>query len=336
MNKLFAAAPALWTCLVLPASASGAAAPLEIGQAYEMLSGAVRQPRQSSAASVLDLEAGRSRKTEALKRAAPPAGNWKIVRLNTWRMALATAGPGDTVATLAQSAGLEASQWRLWLTLPKGRLLKLADGREVGTVYLTENDIIKKGETVEIPNLITALWFGEFDRTGMDLVNWEPDLDYLQARGYAVTLWERLEGDEPRVPRRMTPGQLTREQEEWKREFLQTAIKKYVDEKSLHGVFITGHGSTYGVAANTKEEGVSWLRIAYWEFQNLLRYRLGFGIFNTCDGASGKSLLSESAAFYGISGLMIPIIQTGHPDEIVRPGDQGTWVEPQRERRRLR
>lgn len=179
---------------------------------------------------------------------------------------------------------------------------------------------IKTGEQVDIPNTVLALWVGEYgDSGGKKAVKWDKDIAYLQARGFHVVEQDASWGE--------------------------AAFLNWVGlesgAKTLHGLFVTGHGSRYGFGSGgkkVKKEKEPSVWVSYDEIKEKLNYDLGLVILNVCNGGfsqfdrgqqgryGGKDIVSSSpgAIFFGLTTILVPIKDTAHPSELLKPGDQGT------------
>jgi RHS repeat-associated protein len=224
-----------------------------------------------------------------------PIGLWSVTRNNNQRLAPATAEPGDTIASLATKIGLQAGQFRAWLTLESGTIT-LVNGGKISLAQLGQDDQICANQTVKVPNVVYAIWVGDLGWFGKLAVDWSGDLGYLRTRGFYVA-----ESD----------GTAN----------LLATIGAYSNSRTLHGLFVTGHGNVGGFG--TKNASI-WLN--YSDIASALQYRLGLVILNVCGGSGGGGLgaASGSAIFYGIPGTLVPPFQTGHPSDFLKPGDQGT------------
>jgi hypothetical protein len=89
-------------------------------------------------------------------RFVDPMGTWKIERKRTSNWAFARAEDGDTWTTLAEHTGLDAAEYRLWVSLanPFLRNTKVGEMPEPGCDYLIPNVVYwSLGEDWPAPNI---------------------------------------------------------------------------------------------------------------------------------------------------------------------------------------
>ena len=173
-------------------------------------------------------------------------------------------------------------------------------------------------QRIQIPNTIRALWLGEGGAVGKKIVSWNADIAYLRERGFNV---DESDG-----------------------KGLGGAFVNYMHENTkngiLHGLFVTGHGSR--VSFSEKGGGADPSKQFYVEYNDFIpkmKYRLGLGILNVCYGGfrqgedyqrvggfGGRDIVSNSPAarFYGVKITLVPPLDTGHPKDILKPGEQRT------------
>jgi hypothetical protein len=153
-----------------------------------------------------------------------PANNTDPLGL-TWtvhRAGNATAvavGCDDTVNELAKRIGLESYKFKKWLTSADDLPLP---------VYSNERMRFRR---FYIPNTIYAYWAGNFLGAGRWWMNWNAGISYLKDLGFQV------------LETRHTRG-------EWFR--MNDDIQDLLEQKTLHGVYFSGHGATDGLYAGYK------------------------------------------------------------------------------------
>ncbi len=247
---------------------------------------------------------------------ATPA--WAIIRSPDRPRAVALAGPGATIAALAELVGLgaEEEEWRGWLSVPTMQVA-LTDGRVVAVGELTANDVLAPGQEVGVPNRVLMLWTGDLGWLGRLAVGWGRERAYLERLGFNV--------QEVRVEERGPTRQ----------EDVLELFRVGTEEGALHGLFVTGHGNKGLFGWRDK------LGLAYFEIEDRLRYGLGLVVLNVCDGgwcradgeemAGGRDLISTSAGarFHGVKHWLFPRVffVSGHARrarDVLRPGEQGT------------
>lgn len=249
---------------------------------------------------------------------------WRIERDNRKEKAVAVAGADSTLRTLGEAVGLEAEgriayRWSEWAER-RGRL-EFASGESIGEDFayervaecesapqpgpvspafcemLTDAPLLP-GQKIETPNVIVAIWAGKLDALGKKLVGWNADLAYLRARGFLVV---ELERDDAKF--------------DFKSE-VESAIREYSKRKVLYGLFVTGHGGPYRQIALYGDVSA----------RVFLKYRLAFGLFNSCGNADLCSFARKCPPH---DGLMVPIVATIHPAEALKPGELASRVEDQ-------
>jgi hypothetical protein len=255
-------------------------------------------------------------------------GGWSVERdPGRGRARAVVAGPA-TVAGLAAKVGLGVGEWPAWLGgAEQGAGVGLADGTEVGWDRLDPHAALAPGQAFTVPNEVLMLWTGDLGRLGRWVVGWESDRRYLRAAGFRVREELIEEADES------TAGRVVE------------MFAEGTEEKSLHGVFITGHGNPWGFGFRRN------FAVDYGDVAEALRYRLALVVINACQGgwgradtrpdgtpvgirAGGRDLVADSpgARFYGITRTLVPQIfflanHTRHVRDLVRPGEQGTRAE---------
>jgi hypothetical protein len=250
----------------------------------------------------------------SLASAAEP---WLVERQSDHEKAAATSTQGATFAQLGTQLGLEPSECSYWLTLSGP--VTLADGTTRNAKTLRCEDALAAGQRVEAPNSVIALWFGQFGDAGRAVVDWRGDLAYLERRGFFVLVLDR-----PEWWNHVCTGDQCADEREFLRHVRQT-INGSSSQGALHGLLVTAHGACDMVSDNGQFLHKADLKLSF---------HLGLAIFNSCHGDSFRDLVSGGGVFSGGHGVMVPPVETGHPEEIVKPGEQGTRPAPRRRPRR--
>jgi hypothetical protein len=245
--------------------------------------------------------------------AVPEGGGWSIERDSSKEKAVAVAGAYSTLASLAEQLALPGGEisWLSWLSYTEEGWRYAAGGCSMCTADKVENfnelfrgeaaarRALLPGERFEVPNVVAAIWAGELGGLGKFAVSWKEDMDYLRARGFMVVELTNDDGSDA-----------------LKKAYIEK-LTYYSQQRMLYGLFVTGHGPSRGWGLNVGE--------SVDEAHFPLLYRLGFGIINTCASAKTCASMVETARYCTANaGLMIPIVQTVHPQDLIRAGDLGT------------
>ncbi len=249
----------------------------------------------------------------ACAAAAAPA--WTVSRDSSRERATATAGArGATMNALAAAVGLDARVWERWVTVPE--TVRLADGTQAPSKGLGPAAILAPGQTVQVPNTVIAAWIGDFGDLARAAVGWNADIDYLRERGFAVVVLDKPEADDHLCtgPRCGVLAAFGRR--------LVAALQGAAQARDLHGFFATSHGNCRGIG----DKKTTLVRVE--DFRNI--YPLALLIVNACEADTWSEQAAPGGKFHGPGGLMIPPFETGHPDELLKPGEQGTRTPPRR------
>ena len=269
---------------------------------------------------------------------ADPSGLWKIHR-NGQALAPALAERDDTVEKLADEIGLDAKEFKNWLTLTGGTVKTPTGNKELSQP--DAKDVCCPGEKVSIPNVVLAYWGGELGDDGKRWVGWDKNVAALKKRGFAVTEWTKY-------TRALAAG-----------DFAMASLFK-----QLHGIYYWGHGSYTGwyhvsgalwwekkerrpgglgwkVWDQDKTRPADWFRydghdyyygIPYPRIQRALAYKMGFGLLFACYTQEAKDLWhlfhdGPNSVFKGSKGVLAPIVpgfEDDAVDKYLPPGKQGT------------
>jgi hypothetical protein len=245
-----------------------------------------------------------------------PMGLWKIQRTNGAR-ATAIAEANDTIRKLGVKIGLHPGEFKEWLTMPGGKV-SIKGFPFVGIDGLGLDDVICPGQKVEIPNTVITMWLGDARAFGRGAVDWDTDVLYLQKLGFKTIEFNHN-------TQKMTTAAVL------------SAFESGAKNRELHGMMVWGHGYTYtndpknpgGIQNGGKaaKKGGSF-SVDYNDILSKMSYKLGLVILNVCYGERGEVLRANSAntnsKFYGISGTLVPGAHSVDPDEVIKPGEQGT------------
>ena len=214
------------------------------------------------------------------------AGLWKIERAGQDK-ASAKPDSGDTIAGLAGIIGLNASEYRNWLSL-------------VGPTRMptSVSQPITQCSEFRIPNTVMAYFGGNVGGVGRWWVAWSFSVNYLQERGFNVPNFHHTPGDSGR---------------------LEDELVKFGGAKKLHGLYFWGHGNTSMLASKEGDVLV--------DYEDLkLPYKMALGLVFACDSNSGKNLfMSGNGIWHGYTGILVPAAYwTYHAETYIHPGDQAT------------
>ena len=115
-----------------------------------------------------------------------PYGLWKVMR-NRQPKAVAVADKqNDTIRTLANYIGLNASEFKSWVTPLGPRVWVMPGPRPIPFSELTETSIICPNQRLLVPNVILAFWFGEYGSRGRAAIRWDESVQVLSDLGFHV------------------------------------------------------------------------------------------------------------------------------------------------------
>jgi len=171
---------------------------------------------------------------------------------------------------------------------------------------------------VEIPNTMLAYWAGEFGNFGKTWVNWQREIDTLNARGFNVN-----------------------EASGWTANTFESYIANNTSSKNLHGIFFWGHGyptkwndpycfldpfcifrdGDWGGLVMDAQGSGSSNRSEYSKWNP--HYLMGLGIIFACGSNAASTHFSDNGIFKGSEDVLVPI-GTPSVSSIILPGVQGT------------
>ncbi|MCL4181637.1 MAG: hypothetical protein KJ072_28355 [Verrucomicrobia bacterium] len=216
-----------------------------------------------------------------------------LVERNNAPMAPARPDEGDTIGRLAELVGLDANDYRNWLT-PVG-----------GTPLPTSaNQALTACDRFRIPNTVVAYWAGDLGWAGRWFVGWNSSINYMEDRGFHVEEYKHRVG------------------EQWT---LQRLLPLRAYTKQLHGLYFWGHGSApYPADYLMSSHGDVILAFAGLN----LNYRMALGLVFACDSNNGKNALmsgTPGSIWKGFSGTLYPWpFRHYHSRHYIKPFDQET------------
>jgi hypothetical protein len=215
---------------------------------------------------------------------------------------------------LAKEVGLEPAQWEKWLSTPSD-----PKDRKAGAAELFKNPASVKtsgplqtytGRCVYyVPNTVLAYWGGDVGSLGRFWVNWGGEVQTLKSRGFNV---------------------VEETSERWTAAKFGQFIKGKTQEKTLHGVYLWGHGDTKGVLLDASRNGKPDSHLYKYDFttwQSDQQYKLGLAALWACDSARGAGVCSSNGIFQGFVGILWPVkgLHSGKAlKDLIPPGAQGT------------
>jgi RHS repeat-associated protein len=153
--------------------------------------------------------------------ASDPYGLWEVTR-SGGRKATAVAEAGDTIRELARDIGLDAHEYKEWLSIPSG----------------SERDLPGLDESLEhpncdfeIPNSVVTVWAGEGGLAGRLFVSWRKEENYLRSLGFRV---RPVSYGHPNA--QLGPVAVTSD-------VVYSVIEDSSSSKELHGIYGWGHGA---------------------------------------------------------------------------------------------
>ena len=227
------------------------------------------------------------------------ASEWTVTRSGEPRAA-AVSGHGETIAELADLIGLDAGEFKEWLTWPNpAQKVRLMDSTEKTIADLAAGDRLAAGQTFQIPNTMLMGWFGEYGSLGKAYMGWGDNISGLEQLGFDVQVFDNDAhvGSDPYH----AAGRFLYE------------VRILSSAKSLHGMYMMGHGLQDAFGA-IESEGThytvgppTW--IPYDVVRAQLEYKLGALILHLCygDNVHSRGLLSSKAIFWGWKCIFNPV-----------------------------
>jgi RHS repeat-associated protein len=231
---------------------------------------------------------------------------WFIIRNNGSKAVASILVGYETIDKLASEIGLEASDFKEWMTLEG--TLKTTEGHEKELHELSSSDKLCPRQAVRIPNTMLAYWAGWGDGVGKHFVEWDKDISTLHTRGFGVVEMEYLTAP-----------------------VLEEPIKRLQNEKELHGIFAWGHGApNLFVTIESQYKSGDWMYLSkYRDWAPI--YKMGLGVVWACHSGEGglNSFISSNGITQGHNGILYAPLLPFHTfgptmDKIIAPGKQGT------------
>lgn len=228
---------------------------------------------------------------------------WLIMR-NGDEKAVAVPQAGDTISGLADTIGLNANQYPMWLTVGPT------------TFYpASANQIMSGCESFEVPNTVVAYWAGFGAGVGKTFVSWKPSVRYLRSLGFKVDSFNHQTGDAYA---------------------LQEILKTESEAKRLHGLYVWAHGfepyPSPGLDSQSHDPLLYYVDVednGTIHHRVPLFYGMALGLVFACDSNSGKDALMSGDAnqiWNGYTETLNPF-KPGlkfSVDNFIKHGQQGT------------
>jgi hypothetical protein len=116
--------------------------------------------------------------------------SWHIARDNTQKSVNAIPSANQSITTLANMIGLDASAWRSWLYHDPNTNVKIIGNNsievEISLNDLTETHILSSNNIFKVPNTIVAVYAGNLGEAGQELMQWNKEIEYLKSSGFHV------------------------------------------------------------------------------------------------------------------------------------------------------
>ena len=227
---------------------------------------------------------------------------WQVIRVGQ-PTANAISGQGDTIFNLAKEIGMEALEFRNWLTIT-GQTIRIADGRYISATDLTVGHKLYGGQTFQIPNTMLMAWFGEIGSAGKNYMHWKTNIADMKQLGFDV-----IEFDNDSYAGFSASSVKT---------LFKNLIATSSNNKQLHGLYMMGHGTTNTIGSqgtNVYTVGPTW-DIAYTgngSIDSLTQYKFAALIIHACESnnSNARSLVSADGIFNGQTGTYVPIPPPG-------------------------
>jgi hypothetical protein len=217
---------------------------------------------------------------------------WLIMRDGD-ETAVAVPQAGDTISGLADTIGLNANQYFMWLTVESGTLLPTSTSQPMSGC-----------ESFSIPNTVVAYWAGWGGGIGKTYVKWNPSVKYLQSLGFKVDEYNHTPGNALALDRILTADTIT---------------------KKLHGLYFWGHGyAPYPSVGLVSQSGDALLM---YDSPGIF-YQMALGIVFACDSNTGKNVLMSGNAneiWHGFTDTLVPLPGMEYNvKNFIKHGQQGT------------
>ena len=241
---------------------------------------------------------------------------WIVDRDGDYR-ATAKSMYGCTIAELADEIGLQADEFKHWLTFTTTTMttVTLEDNSTIAASALTPSHILAPDQEFKVPNTIYMAWFGEGGSIGKSFMAWDRNFQYLSLLGFKVVPFN----NDSYAKHAATAAK-------W--DFVR-GLERLVESKSVHGLYMMGHGNDSRISVRETYPysvvGPLW-KIPYgtvihpqaslgsdeslWTIATALNYHLGAIIIQACSSNGShaqKFLVSSNGFFSGQTGYYIPL-----------------------------
>jgi hypothetical protein len=205
---------------------------------------------------------------QAMLEGFDPTGMWVVHRNSMFNYAAATTKGGETLRDLANYVGLDPEEYKEWLSYWADMQGPPPDLDEVLT-----SSTGTACPQFEVPNVVLVVWMGDWWDLQATSIN-EQAL-HLEAEGFKT---KKVVSTNASLD--FCRGSVFCEKRDRRttQEFLND-VSSASGHKSLHGLFIDGHGR----AGHIWESSHAW-QIDYQSIKNSLDYGLGAVLMNVCNG----------------------------------------------------
>ena len=238
---------------------------------------------------------------------------WDITRISSQQTALSLPTDGCSITSLSAKTGLDAGEFKDWLTVDPNQEVLLFNGETKRAEDLCASDVLAASTEVifRVPNTIYAAYCFN-TQVGNSVFYWNQNIRNLRGLGFnVITFVNALYTDSPNDPnmaKRIVMGQSESGP-------LDCGISYLSKSKALHGIWIVSHGSPEGFGVGTWTNQSDWgrpwslrycndnfslgndlgqINIDQWSILDALQYHLGAFICQACYGeAKGVYLVDQ-------------------------------------------
>lgn len=225
---------------------------------------------------------------------------WRIERAND-ATARACGSPGDSLAQLASTLGLDVTERARWIT-----------DAQLDVGALDPNEPLREETEFSVPNVVFLAWFGEWGGAGKAYMSWRRNQERLRRQGFDVVLFDN--------------DKYAHDKPELAKEDFYERLERFWRDKTLYALYMMGHGSKKSVGSlNTghwwnRTRGPQWV-VNYlreeasggdgprnFAIGDAAAYKLGALVIQACDSqnASARALVGAAGLFWGAAGVYIP------------------------------
>ncbi len=167
--------------------------------------------------------------------------NWSVNR-NQGYTASAIPNDGCTIAMLAQDVGFEIGEFRDWLTINSTTTVELFDGTQKLVSQLQASDVLASSNlnAFAVPNTIYSVWC--WNPADKNSSQWNMNQSQIAALGFKIVTFYNdafALGEDSKST-------------------VFESIKSYSQAKTLHGLYLTGHGSESSFGSQGSGWNSSW------------------------------------------------------------------------------